>query len=407
MSSPITTASSSIFTTATRKLFYNDEFANVYQSITNAAPQNMVVGKGYIRKFVEGEPNVNTTYNFTGTLNNGTVTRSGLTLTDANPLPSKGWHLLGNPYPSSLDWQAASGWTFTNINNEVHFKTNGQDKAWVSGASVNGGTQYIPPMQAFWVKVNNTAGGEVVMNNAARVHNTQNIYKTTNSDNNLMKLKVTNLTNNLSDEIIVNFNANATENYDNKYDAQKMFADEVYNYSELYTKIGEHFMAINSLPALSGEKIVPIGFKTLNQGNYTINFQDVINITSNGNSVYFVDNETGATINLANNNNYTFASTATDNITRFKLHFNPNNSVKEETGTDVVIYSYDNSVIVKGIDKLEGSVAIYDLLGNLLIEQKVSGEDKATISLNNNSAAVYLVKYTSNNKVITKRVNIQ
>ena len=42
---------------------------------------------------------------------------------------TKGFNLVGNPYPSAIDWDAASGWTKTNIDNAVYyFKASATDQ---------------------------------------------------------------------------------------------------------------------------------------------------------------------------------------------------------------------------------------------------------------------------------------
>ncbi len=48
------------------------------------------------------------TLDLTDTVNNGSVT---VTLYNHNYTYTKGMNLVGNPYPSAIDWNAASGWT--------------------------------------------------------------------------------------------------------------------------------------------------------------------------------------------------------------------------------------------------------------------------------------------------------
>ena len=54
----------------------------------------------------------NPTKEFKGNLNNGLVNYP-ITMTDTEErelVELKGFNLVGNPYPSSIDWQASSGW---------------------------------------------------------------------------------------------------------------------------------------------------------------------------------------------------------------------------------------------------------------------------------------------------------
>ena len=52
------------------------------------------------------------TADVTGVVNNGALS---LTLYNHNNPYTTGYNLVGNPYPSPIDWNAASGWTRTNI----------------------------------------------------------------------------------------------------------------------------------------------------------------------------------------------------------------------------------------------------------------------------------------------------
>jgi hypothetical protein len=71
-----------------------------------------------------------------------------------------GWNLIGNPTPSTIDWDAASGWTKTNMDGTIYVwnpaDTVGGYKTW-NGTIGNLGSGKIAPFQAFWVKANNSS----------------------------------------------------------------------------------------------------------------------------------------------------------------------------------------------------------------------------------------------------------
>ena len=81
----------------------------------------------------------------------------GSTYVDTNNV-DYGWNLIGNPTPSTIDWNAASGWTKTNIDASIYVwnpaDTIGGYKTW-NGYAGNLGSGLISPFQAFWVKANN------------------------------------------------------------------------------------------------------------------------------------------------------------------------------------------------------------------------------------------------------------
>ena len=113
-----------------------------------------------------------------------------------------GWCIVGNPYPSTIDWEASSGWTKTNISNAIHIwnNANQQYAVYQAGAGVNGGTRYIPSSQAFWVQ---TTGSSPVLTLAESVKaDTDEVFKSNNTiPPDALKLSISG--NNYSDETIV------------------------------------------------------------------------------------------------------------------------------------------------------------------------------------------------------------
>lgn len=65
-----------------------------------------------------------------------------------------GWNLLANPYASAIDWDAPIGWQKANLTGAIHVwdATIGQYNMYADGVGINGGSQFIPSSQAFWVQ---------------------------------------------------------------------------------------------------------------------------------------------------------------------------------------------------------------------------------------------------------------
>src|SRR5690606_10299861 len=106
---------------------------------------------------------------------------------------TRGFHLIGNPYPSPIDWNASEGWTKLNVENGIYFFTAGTTQytgtytSYVNGISSTDGksSNIIPSMQGFFVKVTNPAAGaskvtgSLSINNKARVNDfSQQFLKT-------------------------------------------------------------------------------------------------------------------------------------------------------------------------------------------------------------------------------------
>lgn len=111
----------------------------------------LVIGRGYLAYMWQGASQI--TWDLTGPINKGPISLPITVTPSVPPDPSAdGWNLVGNPYPCSIDWDNASGWTKTNIAPTIY--------VWDDPAGVfrtwNGTTGDLPngvlaSCQSFWV----------------------------------------------------------------------------------------------------------------------------------------------------------------------------------------------------------------------------------------------------------------
>ena len=81
-----------------------------------------------------------------------------------------GWNLVGNPTPSTINWNASSGWTKTNMDGSIYvWDPNDSSGGWRSwnGTTGNLGSGLIAPFQAFWVHAN-SAGPSLKCDNGVK-----------------------------------------------------------------------------------------------------------------------------------------------------------------------------------------------------------------------------------------------
>lgn len=98
------------------------------------------------------------TIDMTGEVSTGPMS---VTLGNHNRSITQGFNLVGNPYPSPIDWDAENGWTRTNVDNAVYYFNPGTSNQYVgsystyiSGVSSDGiADNIIPAMQGFFVHV--------------------------------------------------------------------------------------------------------------------------------------------------------------------------------------------------------------------------------------------------------------
>ncbi len=124
----------------------------------------------------ESAPN---TVDVTGVVNDGSLS---VTLYNHNNTFTQGFNLIGNPYPSPVDWNASSGWTKVNIDNALYyFKASTTDQyggtysTYINGISSDGVVNnIIPSMQGFFIHVTDGAWpvtGTLALNNSVRITN--------------------------------------------------------------------------------------------------------------------------------------------------------------------------------------------------------------------------------------------
>ena len=303
----------------------------------------------------------------------------------------KGWNLVGNPYPSSIDWKAASGWTKTNVTEAIYVHKDAASWAtFVDNTGANGGTQYIAPGQGFFVEA--FANVTLAMTDDVRVHNATTFFKSSEQVvPNLIRLQVSG--NGYNDEAVLRFLGEATSEFDGNYDAHKLFGD-VAEAAQIYST-GSIPLSINSMPETD---VVPVGVKAGVSGTYTIAATEINDLQY----ATLEDTKTGIFTELANNA-YTFSIVKGENEMRFKLHFSMT-AVPDNKSVAANIYSYRKTAYINLKSGVEGNIFIYNVAGQL-IETRLSARDMNEISLRNTGN--YIVKIVSDRSTEVKKIFIQ
>jgi hypothetical protein len=385
ISAPVTDAVSIIFDG--KYLQKHTESTNAYTDITSTT-EALTPMKGFA---LWGDASGFSAV-YSGPLNAGAKSFSTTFLyAGSNPANNKGWNLVGNPYPSAIDWNAGSGWTKTAVNNALYMHVNASSWAsYVGGTGTNGGTQYIAPGQGFFVRA--SGAGLLAMNDAVRVHHTTTFLKNSAEIvNNLVRIEVSG--NNYRDEAVVRILSDATAEFDSEYDADKLFGD-VSDAAQIYT-LGSMPLSVNTIPEKND---VHVGVKCGISGNYTIAATEINDIDN----VSLEDSKTGIFTDLTKYT-YSFVSDSGDYKQRFILHFNTL-SVDEKDYSFAGIYSYNNSVIIELNGNTHADVNIYNISGQL-ISSLHSAQGLQKIDLANTGN--YIVKLISDKSIMVKKVWIK
>lgn len=348
------------------------------------------------------------TVTFEGVLNNGDTYVEGLTFTgpgipNYNPTYA-GYHLIGNPYPSAIDWDHQNI-TKTNLDNAIYFwnPLYSGYSTYVDGVGNNPETTnaIIPPMQGFFVRVDAIGHtGSLALKNEARVHPDKTIYKRT--EDKILRINVSGAEG--GDQTAVRFKALSTEGFDSYYDARKLCGG--FGIPQLYSVTSDAVeMAINTLPSIEENGLVNIGFAADIPDLYEITVSGIENFDQNT-AIYLEDIFENNTIDLRVVSNYFFTYSTGDDPDRFRLHFSNTMNNHDTDGTSTNIYSAGNSIYINGLahEKII-RIEIFNIIGQKILE-KVSTENgfhKITIR---EGKGIFFVRITSGGKTIVKKVYI-
>ncbi len=385
ISSPVSGALSGSFSMKYLQSF--DEAAYKYLDIQLTTVE-LLPGQG----FALWGDNLGFTHDYVGPLNTGSVIISGLTRTDINDADKSGWNLIGNPYPSVLDWNSVSK---TNLNTAIYI-ANGNDWAiYNSGVGVpSTSSQYIAPGQGILVQVAvGTTGGSITMDNSARVHNSATFYKKA-SVTNLARLQVSG--NSYTDEAVVRFASDATSEFDGNYDAHKFFS-EIPGSAQIYT-LGSSPLAINALLPETTE--VPLGIRANTAGTYTIAATQLLDMPS----ATLEDTQTGIFTDLSAGS-YSFTAGPDEKEVRFILHFNTSvTSLTDPAKSLANIYSYQKTAFIDLKDQAKGNILIYNVSGQLIRTQAAS---KGMNEVKLPNTGIYMVKVITAKSTMVKKIWIE
>ncbi len=286
-----------------------DEPSKTWDS--HKANETMVPLKGYDVYFKSNHHYVT----FKGTPNDSAVSIN-LTYTSST---GDGYNMVGNPYCSAINWDASSGWTKTNINDAIYVWDDSLQNVatYISSVGTNGGTNIIPPTMAFFVKCNSNSGGYLSVNKNAQVSNMQNFRAA--PSNNTFRFRVGN--EQYYDETAIKFDNQASSNFDDLFDAEKMFS---YNLQvpQCYTQtLNGDMLSVNSLPKPMNNIEIPLYIRIQSSGFYKFEMYKTdfdFDVT-----VLLEDLQTGETVDLMAKD-YEFYSDFVSGQERFIIHVIPN-----------------------------------------------------------------------------------
>ena len=285
-----------------------------------------------------------------------------------------GFNLVGNPFTCALDLGDGGNWTFTNIEGTIWIWDENNYKYRTTaggGTMVNG---IIPLGQAFFVRAN-AASPVLTIPAAGRTHNNQSFYKNTQAIGYEKYLILTAKKESFYDELWVSFGQDATEEFDNGYDASKLMGDE--GIPQIYLREAkiDRNLCIDHLPLLESDigRIVDMSFMAGADGDQVI-FANTFNIPET--NIMLEDILTNKFIDLVQYPEYHFQANKNDCPDRFRLHFNSTTGINEPSinqsgGQSIKVYANYKNIYIYNYSGLPADVFIYSINGMLIAKKGI------------------------------------
>ncbi len=370
----------------TANLFYGDYLqhwdetsATWFDIINTNTPLSPV--KGYSLWTTAGKSN----FTFTGTPNTGNQD-IGITHTEAAGTDNDGANLVGNPYPSYIDWDLVSGYgakyTWNGTAYDAYTQTGGYGT----------GSRYAAPMEGFFVVVE--SAGTFSLTDAMRTHQPAGKSGDGKALQNGLILTASN--GSYNDDLWLAFDDEASENFEQQRDAWKLLSSTE-RLSQLWSVSPGGKLAVDVRPE---SETLQLGFTNDQAGFYSIGLKQIDGI----NKALLEDTKTNTFHDLTKSD-YEFAWEITDDETRFKLHLNAvgieENQISE---SDILIRYADDRIFIK--DAAEGKVRVTDLTGRIILQQDIQHNNTIAIPVNLQTG-IYLVTVFTGQEMKTKKIFIK
>lgn len=384
------------------------EYLESSDRFTPTADASFVAAKGYSVWAETDKPGpYDKTYRFRGVPNNGDINI-------AVKLAANGYNLVGNPYPSNLNFDQLVADNSNTIYNVMYrWKTAGLtatptngSKAYVdtnyivytgTGSNVIGETGDISVGQGFIIQ--SKIAGVLNFKNSMRTTAAAKFYDKQVSVRDRFWLQLT-TPEKMENTLLIGYVDGATDGYDDDFDGESftLSSDLFYSFLDKTRLIIQ-----GKSPDFKISDRILLGANLYGKGMHTISLAKAEGRFASSQKIYLKDNKTKTYTDLTAGS-YTFDAEAGINDNRFEIVY-----VAGVLGTDIVakskliVYKQSNLFIVHGGKKMKG-VEMYDVSGRL-VKNTAAASDSLEIPIDSLASGLYILRVNyEDGTVQTKKV---
>jgi len=317
-----------------------------------------------------------------------TYTNSGMPLED-------GWSMVGNPYPSSINWDSPNI-NKTGINNAIYVwnPENEQYASYVAGNGTNGGSKDIASSQAFRVQAT-SIGASVIVTEASKTSLDVPFLK----QNSIAPLRIKSNNSAGSDELLILFNTSATNTFDPLYDARKIVSHNL-NLPSISSINNGIDYSINQMDPQ--EINIPIKILSAISSTHTITIENAL-LFSNVSCLMLEDLFTGSTYDLALVDSFTTYISDTTQSARFLLHVG--DPIVIEFNNVSCFGNSDGKIVFNKSSSSTYDISWLDNLNNVLLTNTNVFQTDFLTNLNGGDYFISITDSFCGNKIDTVFIN--
>lgn len=347
------------------------------------------------------------TVDFVGMLTGGNVTQT----LPRGTGPNAGWHLVGNPYPSPLDWSSLAAADRLGLDAALYVwqgtgPTTGRYRVHTNGI---GASPVLALGQGFLVHASTPGqAGQLTLRDAYRLATPTPlpVLRTTADARPQLRLRLAGA--GTADTTYVYFEAGATAGVTPAYDALKLTNP---GNPSIATLAGDTALAINGRPPLAATTLVPVAVTVPQAGAYTLQAAGLTNFPA-GTALYLRDALLGTRIPLAIGTTHAVELVGTSAPGRFVVEFSPavvTAATPAALAAQLLVYpnpAHQRLHVQLPVGTGLVTATMLNALGQPVLTQAVLG-GQAILETSGLATGVYMLRVQTAAATVAKRVTLE